>query len=559
MKKSKFLVAVLFSTVFIFANTVHAASLVTREASDLDENFQTKITLSFDVPSTPDQAVDVVFVADTATKNFAGNLYSNLATMAGTLDLYTGTQKAHVALVLYGRGSHTMFGLTDAATVDNAFITSALASEDNAAWLSGYSFGADLQSGVERAKSILDASTTGTTKANRHIVLLTDGSATLYNNADGDPASVVFYGNATDLKPMSNMDANGDVGSPSRATTSTNLLDEAGGDYAEAFDGLFARGSEIEAIAAKAYKYVNSNYTADEKADITAKIADNSVAYYTSAQVNNVADYPFISTEIGAYMGAKALKAAKDAGYGIHTIGYLYEWGWEDNCTDYILKLLAVPSRGMVEWTENLGKLYFHKTKTISADALADDLEAIADSMFGAAPIFGIQDEIGYGSYEDETPYNFNFVNDLDKISITIDGVELDKEKISDNVYEFKRGEYDFLFVYQEEDGEAKEAVAVMTRTSALGGQAVVNYYEELTPETRKTEIGEYSNLKASNRSQVYLGDDVVEELDPATVSYTVGGNPKTSDDIMYIIIPMVCVLGFGGIVARREFARRRN
>ena len=560
MKKSKFLAAVLFSTLFIFANASAAmASLVTREASDLDENFQTKITLSFDMPSVPDQAVDVVFVADTATKNFVSDLYSSLANMAANLDTLTGSEKAHVALVLYGRGSHTMFGLTDAATVDSAFITSALATEDNAAWLSGYSFGADLQSGVERAKSILDASTTGTTKANRHIVLLTDGSATLYNNADGDAASVVFYGSSNDLKPMSNMDSNGDVGNPNRNTTSVNLLADAGGDYAEAFDGLFARGSEIEAIAAKAYKYVKSNYTAEEKADITAKIADNSVSYFTEANVNDLSVYPFTSTEIGAYMGAKALKAAADAGYGIHTIGYLYEWGWEDNGEDYILKLLAIPSRGMVEWTDSLGELYFHQSKTISGADLADDLAEIANGMFGAAPIFGIQDEIGYGTYEDETPYNFNFINDLAKISITVDGVALEKTQISDKVYEFKQGDYDFLFVYQEEDGEAKEAVAVITQTSALSGKVIVNYYEELTPETRKTEIGEYSNLKASNRSQVYVGDDVVEELDPVTVSYTIGSNPKTADDIMYIVIPVVCVLGFGGIVARREFARRRS
>ena len=558
MNKIKFLAAILFSTLFIFASApVNAASLVTREATNLDENFQTKITLSFDMPSVPDQAVDVVFVADTATKNFVGDLYSNIAAMSANLDMLTGTKKAHVALVLYGRGSHTMFGLTDAAIVDNDFITNALSSEANAAWLSGYSFGADLQSGVELAKSILDASTTGTTKENRHIVLFTDGSATLYNNADGDPASVVFYGNATDLKPMSNMDANGDVGSPSRATTSTNLLDEAGGDYTEAFDALFARGAEIEAIAAKAYKYTKSTYTADEIADITAKIADNSVAYYTSAQVNNVADYPFLSTEIGAYMGAKALKTAADAGYGIHTVGYLYEWGWEDN-GNYILKLLAIPSRGMVEWTENLGELYFHEAKTISSADLASDFETIADNMFGAAPIFGIQDEIGYGTYEDETPYDFNFINDLAKISISIDGVALEKEQISDNVYEFKHGDYDFLFVYQEEGADTKEAVAVITRTSALGGKIQVSYYEELTPETRKTEIGEYANLKASNRSQVYFDDDVVEELDPLTVSYAVGGNPKTDDDIMFIVIPSVVVLGFAGIVGRRELARRR-
>ena len=212
----------------------------------------------------------------------------------------------------------------------------------------------------------------------------------------------------------------------------------------------------------------------------------------------------------------------------------------------------------MVEWTENLGELYFHETKTISSADLASDFETIADNMFGAAPIFGIQDEIGYGTYEDETPYDFNFINDLAKISISIDGVALEKEQISDNVYEFKHGDYDFLFVYQEEGADTKEAVAVITRTSALGGKIQVSYYEELTPETRKTEIGEYANLKASNRSQVYFDDDVVEELDPLTVSYAVGGNPKTDDDIMFIVIPSVVVLGFAGIVGRRELARRR-
>ena len=559
MKKSKFLASVLFSAAIITSNSVSAGSLYSRVATDLDENFQTKITLSFDLPTAEDKDVDVVFLAETGTKNFVGDLYANIATVSARLNELTGSKKANIALVLYGRGSQTIFGLTDAASVNSDFITSALELKANKDWLKDYSFGADLQSGVERAKAILDASTTGAKVSDRHIVVLTDGSATLYNNADSVPANVVFYGSASDLKPMSNMDSNGDVGNPGRNSTSVNLLEAAQGDYAEAFDGLYNRGSEIEAIAAKAYPYVASNYTAEEKADITTKIADNSVSYFTEADVNDITKYPFTSTEIGAYMGAKALDAAADAGYGIHTVGYLYEWGWEDNGEDYILRLIAIPSRGMVEWTDNLGDLYFHQSKTISSADLAEDFNDIAEGMFDTSPLFTVADEVGYGTYADGTPYDFNFVNNLDKISISVDGVELPKEKVSDNFYSFQNDDYQFVFIYEPEEGEYKEAVGFMTRLGKTG-RVVVSYYEELSEDTRKTEPGEYADLNASNRSEVRMGEQVVAELEPVAVSYTVGGpsNPKTADDIMFIVIPSVVVLGFAGIVARRELIRRR-
>ena len=558
MKKSKFLAAILFSTLFIFANTAHAASLVTREATNLDENYQTKITLSFDLPTAPDKDVDVVIVADTALAGLgmANDVYAQVEEIAHQLDILTGSKKANISLVLYGMGAQTIFGLTDAASVTGDFITTKLAA--NASWIDDHSFGSNVQSGVEAGKAILDASTTGTAKANRHMILLTDGSATLYNNADGVSASVVFRGSGTDLKPMSNMDSNGDVGSMSRPTTSTTLFVENDEDYADTFDAMFARGSEIEAIAAKAYKF-SFEYTNQDKTDILNLAAANNVSIYTEAQVNDLSQYPFTSTEIGSYMGAKALKSVADAGYSVHTIGYFYEWAFEDDGS-FCLKYLAIPSRGFVEWTETLGDLYFHESKTVSAADFASDFEDIAGNMFGAAPLYSIQDEIGYGTYADGSAYDFNFINDLDKISISVEGVELEKEKTDDNLYMFSHGEYLFSLLYQPADGDAKEAIAIITQPSALMGKVVVTYYEELAEETRKTESGVYDNLNASNRSVVLMGDEVIEELDPITVSYEIGGpaNPKTDDDIMYLVIPSVVVLGFAGIVARRLVRARR-
>jgi len=560
MKKSKILAAILFSTVFIFANSAYAAdSLVKREATDLDENFQTKVTLTFNLPTAEDKDVDVVVVADMALKGLGmdNDVYAKIADFAHQLDVLTGSKKANIALVLYGLGSETIFDLTDAASVTGDFVTAKIT--EKATWISSHSFGANVQSGVERGKAILDASTTGTAKNNRHIVLLTDGSATLYNNADGVSASVVYDGGGSNLYPMSNMDSNGDVGSASRETTSTTLFAANDEDYAETFDAMFARGSEIEAIAAKAYKYQKSNYTAEEKAEIAELAAANNVSIFTKNQVSDLAQYPFTSTEIGAYMGAKALKAAADAGYGIHTIGYLYEWGFADDGS-FILKLIAIPSRGFVEWAGGLGELYFHESKTVTPDEFTSDFEDIADGMFGSAPLLGIQDEIGYGTYEDGTPYDFNFVNDLEKMSITVDGVALTKTKADDNLYGFANDDYEFILMYQEDDGEAKEAVGIMTQLSNLTGKVVITYYEELTPETRKTEPGEYTNLNASNRSLVYQDEQLLEELEPISVAYIIGAqsNPKTDDDIMFIVIPTVVVLGFAGIVARRELMQRR-
>ena len=561
MKKSKFLAAVLFSTVFIFANTAHAAgSLVTREATNLDGNFQTKITLSFDLP-TASEIIDVVVVADTALKGLgmANDAYANIADFAAQLNSSDYIKKANIALVLYGLGSETIFGLTDAATIDDDFISGKISA--SATWISDHSFGSNVQSGVERAKAILDASTTGSTKNNRHLVLLTDGSATLYNNADGVSASVVFKGGGTTLMPMSNMDSNGDVGSTSRPTTSTTLFAENDEDYGYAFDDLFARGSEIESIAAKAYKYQKSSYTAEEKAEINELAAANNVSIFTEAQVNDLSQYPFTSTEIGAYMGAKALKTAADAGYGIHTIGYLYEWAFEDDGS-FCLKYIAIPSRGFVEWTYRLGDLHFHESKTVTAAQFADDFEEITNEIYEKLPLLTITDEIGYGTYEDGTPYNFDFVNNADQISATIDGVELEKESaLGGIIYKFSDDTHILLLVHSPEieGSDSVESIEIQVAPSKQAKKVVITYYEELQEETRKTTDGEYKNLNASNRSKVLMGDEVIQELDPVTVSYSIGDvqNPKTDDDIMFIVIPTVAVLGFAGIVARRQFIRR--
>jgi hypothetical protein len=145
-------------------------------------------------------------------------------------------------------------------------------------------------------------------------------------------------------------------------------------------------------------------------------------------------------------------------------------------------------------------------------------------------------------------------------MSITVDGVALTKTKADDNLYGFANDDYEFILMYQEDDGEAKEAVGIMTQLSNLTGKVVITYYEELTPETRKTEPGEYTNLNASNRSLVYQDEQLLEELEPISVAYIIGAqsNPKTDDDIMFIVIPTVVVLGFAGIVARRELMQRR-
>ena len=562
MKKSKFLAAVLFSALFIFANTAHAASLVTREATNLDENYQTKITLSFDLPAA-DEIIDVVVVADTALNGLgmANDAYTNIANFAAQLNASDYIKKANIALVLYGLGSETIFGLTDAAAVNGDFISGRLAANEE--WIEDHSFGSNVQNGIERAKAILDASTTGSTKNNRHLVLLTDGSATLYNNADGVSASVVFKGSETNLLPMSNMDSNGDVGSTSRPTTSTTLFDANDEDYANTFAAMFARGSEIEPIAAKAYKYQKSTYTSAEIADITGLAAANNVSIFTEAQVNDLSQYPFTSTEIGAYMGAKALKSVADAGYGVHTIGYLYEWAFEDDGS-FCLKYIAIPSRGFVEWTYRLGDLHFHKSKTITAAQFAADFEEITNEIYEELPLLTINDEIGYGTYDDGTPYNFDFVNNADQISVTVDGVELDKEAfLGGMLYRFTSGSHLLVLVHNPEmegDDESVESVEIQVAPSKQAKKVVITYYEELQEATRKTADGEYKNLNASNRSQVLMGDEVVEELDPVTVSYRIGNvpNPKTDDDIMYLVIPSVVVLGFAGIVARRLVRARR-
>ena len=65
-----------------------------------------------------------------------------------------------------------------------------------------------------------------------------------------------------------------------------------------------------------------------------------------------------------------------------------------------------------------------------------------------------VQDYIGEGTDNLGNDYDFQFVNDLSKLKLTVGGVELDKHVIEENVYGFghRDGEYQFILSYEPND-----------------------------------------------------------------------------------------------------------
>ena len=102
---------------------------------------------------------------------------------------------------------------------------------DSASWISNNRGLSNLQSGLILAKDILDNSNTGALAENKHVILITDGAAFTYNNKDNVTASTVYKVSGTMYLSMGNMDSNGDVGSPSRETKSTQYLSQNNDDY----------------------------------------------------------------------------------------------------------------------------------------------------------------------------------------------------------------------------------------------------------------------------------------------------------------------------------------
>ena len=193
---------------------------------------------------------------------------------------------------------------------------------------------------------------------------------------------------------------------------------------------------------------------------------------------------------------------------------------------------------------------YLADGKKVSFDDIQKDIYYLLDA--GSQVV----DIIGQGKDNQGKDYNFNVVN-LENMTITVGGVELKKEKISDNEYGFgdvRDGIYDFKVTYYPEDvadadGETREHF-VWSINVPVGNfaPAQFSYDVHLTnPQKAKGEYKVETNVEAVLTPVDSNGTVGSTETFPVPeLTYEVKGGGSTTEHLMTVIVE-----GKGNVVVK--------
>lgn len=454
-----------------------------KTATALDSNYNSKVTLSLPAGDYP-QTVDVVFTVD-CTSVLLYNYTGIIKEIEKIADELVGKDiNLNVGLVGFGHESKVYLPLTNITeeNVDAVMEEVKTTISNDRDWLKNNG-GTNIQKGILTGRELLDNSNTGALPNDQYFILMTDGAGFWYNNANGE---TVCTAHRDSNQSLGNMDANNDVGGPTRINDSMYL--RAVNEGKTFGDFIAEQGAAIEKSAERSFT--------TEGAKSAGELA------YTTQDVQNYDVYPYLNMERGTYFAAKALQDVAAEGYSVITIGYNYN--------KFGLTSLNAVSKGFREWTAEVGSYY-----TASMFNVQDAFEGVRDEMIYLLDAGSqVVDIIGQGKDNKGNDYNFDVAN-LDNMTITVGGVKLNKEKIQSEEFpgsttygffegEIADGKYNFVVTYYPDgvadaDGETREHF-VWSINVPVGNFAPVqfSYDVHLTdPQTTKGTYTVATNVEA--------------------------------------------------------------
>lgn len=387
---------------------------VGKTATNLDSNYESDVTLSLPAAGYQKE-VDVVFAIDCSSvlENNTEEMAQALYQMAQEL-LQKENILLNIGVVGYGHNADVLADL-QAVNAENAdeFLAALTAEFENSLTDNSqidHDGGSNVQVGIRTARELLDNSTTGSTANNRHLILMTDGAGFYYCRSDTDDTSVSTVHRGDIKQSMGNMDATTDVGGAVRMNDSMYIrLESEGKDFG---DFIAEQGAAIEESAVNSFSKAEAADVSDEQS-------------YTTAQVQKFDTYPYINMERGTYFAAQELLKAKDAGYQITTIGYPYQAG-------VLYSALEAVTAGFRDWTATIGD-YYDGSQNIDTilSSISDEIGQYVDA--GSKVV----DEIGSGTDNHGNAYNFDFINDIERLTLTVGGTALNKTRVDATIYSF--------------------------------------------------------------------------------------------------------------------------
>lgn len=457
-------------------------------ATELDENLETKVTLSFPGKREAEPS-DVVFVLDKSGASAQKDIYNQVKQFLGQI-----SQKAKddgldikVGVVLFNKKGNIQQQLTDVVTGYDDIL---------AAMNSSVRSGTNMDAGLLAAKSILDADT-AVKAENKHVILISDGATYLYcKNGDYATPYTRSFGKVEGGKNFM-----GGIWEWQSREYHTN---NAWKQFSDGSNFIFSQAMKSPEKLGEYLAYYRDQYQNSDKNwaqydyEYTAEAADagttNPIPIDVTAPCN--IDVAFWSTD-------DTFQSMVNAGYDMNV--------YYKNAADFD------------------GQVFLqYLTRNSNNGQLDTDFADIKAKLV---------DKIAAGStVEDFIGADFDFVNDPAKISLTANGEKLAPEKIDDGAYGFGKlanGSYRFTLDYVNGDQEVLKLT--LNEAASPSKPVVLEYSERLVnvptePGTHTLKVNESAILQPIDGNGM-RGD--AYEFPVPTVTYTVAApEPKPEPEV---------------------------
>lgn len=429
-----------------------------KTATELDENLETKVALSFPGKREAEPS-DVVFVLDKSAFSDEGAIYTQAQSFlekvkdkaeADGLDIKVG-------VVIFNRIGNVQQGLTDVVTGYDAILEAMRAK---------LSSGTNMHAGLLAAQSILDGDS-AVKAENKHVILISDGGTYLYcKNGDYTKPYTRSFGSVKDV------DWKGGIWEWQSREYHTSPVKKFSADGS---NFIFSQAMMSPEKLAEYLAYYKDQYQHSDKNwaqydyEYTTEAAENGTANPIPLDVNAPcnSDVAYISAD-------DTFQEMAQSGYDMNV--YFKQKPGTDFDGSIFLKYLARNT--------NKGEL----------DTDFTELKA------------KLVDKIAAGStVEDFIGNNFDFVNDASKISLNVAGVDLAPEKIDETTYGFgKRADGTYRFTLKYAAGENEKLVFTLNEAAVPAKPVVLTYSEVLV--NKPTEAGTHT-LKVNESATLHPVD----------------------------------------------------
>lgn len=478
-----------------------------KTATALDENLETKVTLSFPGQREAEPA-DVVFVLDKSGASAQTDIFKQAKAFLEEINQKAKADGLNikVGVVLFNKMGNVQLPLTDVVAGYDDILN---------AMNSSVHSGTNMDAGLLAAKSILDADT-AVKAENKHVILISDGATYLYCK------------NGDYTKPYTRS-----FGDP---TKQTNPVTGAAYPYGSNKMGGIWEWQSREYNFNNAWKKFpdGSNFIFSQAMKSPEKLGEY-LAYYRDQYENsdkNWAQYDYEYTVIAANTGTtNPIPVDVTAPCNIDVAFW---------STDDTFQSMVNAGYDMNVYYKNAadfdGQVFLkYLVRNSNNGELNTDFDKLKAKLV---------DKIAAGStVEDTIGANFDFVNDPAKISLTANDEKLSPEKIDATTYGFGKksdGTYRFTLKYQA--GENEKLILTLNEAAAPSRPVVLEYSELLV--NKPTEPGTHT-LKVNESAVLHPidGNGVAGEayeFPVPTVDYTVakpdpapqpGATDKPSDN----------------------------